>query len=121
MPMSTSMSNSIQRSDNPYTPWGNCQLCFSVYIYPPRDPNNPYQTVDRDGVPADPYYVKDSCTSWSNSAMWRRTIKALCHGGVSLTKAVRKKNPYYQEIYDHINRQYPAPNVSLFPDNNDES
>jgi len=104
----------MQSSTKPYKPWGSHILEFSVYIHPPRDPNNPYQPNDPEGNPADPYYVTDSCKSWYSDGKWHRRIKIGGHGGKIITKALMRTDPYFKSIYDHINATYPLETINPF-------
>jgi hypothetical protein len=78
----------MERSVKPYPAWGSASMHFRVSIYPPRDPNEPFQPVDENGVPCDPYYVHDSISSWNIGCKWNRKIKMGGKHGKTITKAL---------------------------------
>jgi len=75
---------------------------FSVHIYPPRDPNYRFNSVDANGDKFDYYLVIDKKPYWAKD--YTRTIK---HGWTTITKKKQNADPYSKEIVDYINQTYP--------------
>jgi hypothetical protein len=85
-------------------PQKDTTITFSVHIYPPKDPNYPYNCKDDQGNPYDYYLVIDK-KPWYNN-YFTRTIK---YGYSTITKKRQKAEPYYKEVIDYINTNYPLP------------
>jgi hypothetical protein len=75
---------------------------FSVHIYPPKNPSNPYNCTDNQGNPYDYYNVIDTKHWYSDD--FTRTIRL---GLTIVTKKMQKTNPYFKEVVDYINTHYP--------------
>lgn len=103
----------MQRIDKPYAPWGSMRMEFSVYVYPPRNPNV-VTASDTEGKPCDAYYVKDIFNTWNDTNRWKRKIIIGGAGGKSITKDLLKKEPYFRNIYDQINHDYPIPTTNPY-------
>ena len=77
-------------------------ITFSVHVYPARDPNYQYNSVDENGDKFDYYLVIDKkpwyCKDYS------RTIK---YGWRTITKKQQRADPYSKEVVDYINMNYP--------------
>ena len=85
-------------------PQRDTTITLSVHLYPPKDPNYQYNSIDEKGNKFDYYLVIDRkrwfCKNYS------RTIK---YGWRTITKKQQKAEPYYKEAVDYINTNYPMP------------
>jgi hypothetical protein len=79
-------------------------ISFSVHIYPPKDPSNQFNCVDKDGNQYDYYNVIDT-KNWYNKD-FTRTIR---FGLTIVTKKMQKAEPYFKDVVDYINHNYPLP------------